>query len=195
MDQDTTWYEGRPRPGDTVLDGEPAPLMHGKGHSSLTFRPMSIVTERSPISTTAELLFWKWKLISSVTDEHHLVPLWRSCDSGVAIQVLGPTYLTPFKRSRQSQVVQNTRPRNLRQSTEAVKSLNLQRRDIHITEECWLWQPFAGYYRSVDQRHIGVKTFIVSENKTYTASKRRYAYFLVHETFNARTLYIFFRKN
>ena len=26
MDQDATWYGGRPRPGDFVLDGDPAPL-------------------------------------------------------------------------------------------------------------------------------------------------------------------------
>ena len=39
-------------PGDIVLDGEPAPP-HGKGD---TFRPMSIVAKRSPISAAAELL-------------------------------------------------------------------------------------------------------------------------------------------
>jgi len=37
-----------------VLDGDPAPP-HGKGHSP-TFRPMSTVTKRSPISTNAKLL-------------------------------------------------------------------------------------------------------------------------------------------
>jgi len=25
MDQDATWYRGRPRPSDVVLDGDPAP--------------------------------------------------------------------------------------------------------------------------------------------------------------------------
>ena len=43
-------------PGHIVLDG--AQLPHGKAHSSPTpsFRPMSIVAKRSPISATAELL-------------------------------------------------------------------------------------------------------------------------------------------
>ena len=42
-------------PSDTVLDGDPAPLK--KGHSTPSFRPMSIVAKRSPISATGELLF------------------------------------------------------------------------------------------------------------------------------------------
>jgi len=44
-------------PGDIVLDGDPASL-HVKGHSIAppTFRPMSTVAKRSPISATAELL-------------------------------------------------------------------------------------------------------------------------------------------
>jgi len=41
---------------DVVLDGDPAPP-HRKDHSSpSTFRPISIVAKRSPISVTAELL-------------------------------------------------------------------------------------------------------------------------------------------
>jgi len=43
-------------PSHTVLDGYPAPVPNGKGHSSPTFRPVSIVAKRSPISATAELL-------------------------------------------------------------------------------------------------------------------------------------------
>jgi len=43
-------------PTDIVLDGDPA-LPTEKGHvPGPTFRPMSIVAKRSPISTTAELL-------------------------------------------------------------------------------------------------------------------------------------------
>jgi len=41
-------------PGDIVLDGDPAPPK--KGHSTGTFRPVSIVGKRSPISATAEHL-------------------------------------------------------------------------------------------------------------------------------------------
>jgi len=45
-------------PGHIVLDGDPAPPPR-KGHGSPppTFRFMSIVAKRSPISVTAELLF------------------------------------------------------------------------------------------------------------------------------------------
>ena len=44
-------------PGHIVLDGDPAPPRNGVLQPPpLTFRPMSIVTKRSPISATAELL-------------------------------------------------------------------------------------------------------------------------------------------
>jgi len=43
-------------PGDIVLDGDPAPQME-RGTAAPTFRVMSIVAKRSPISATAELLF------------------------------------------------------------------------------------------------------------------------------------------
>jgi len=41
---------------DSVLDGDPAPPPQ-KVAQPPTFRPMSIVAKRSPISATAELLF------------------------------------------------------------------------------------------------------------------------------------------
>jgi len=43
MDQDATWYEVGLGPGDIVLDGDPCSSLYGNGHSSPTFRPMSIV--------------------------------------------------------------------------------------------------------------------------------------------------------
>jgi len=43
-------------PGDIVLDGHPA-LPVERGTASPTFRPMSTVAKRSPISATAELFF------------------------------------------------------------------------------------------------------------------------------------------
>ena len=57
MDQDATWYGGRPQPRPHCV--RRGPSSHGKGHSSRppTFRPMSIVAKRSPISETAELWF------------------------------------------------------------------------------------------------------------------------------------------
>jgi len=41
--------------GDNVLDGDPASPLKGAQHPP-TFRPMSIVAKRSPISATDELL-------------------------------------------------------------------------------------------------------------------------------------------
>ena len=56
-DLDTTWYGGRPRPSHSVLDRDQLPSQ-GKGHTPApTFRSMSIVAKRSPMSVTAELLF------------------------------------------------------------------------------------------------------------------------------------------
>jgi len=43
-------------PDDLVLDGDPAPAPK-RGTAPRTFRSMSIVAKRSPISATAELLF------------------------------------------------------------------------------------------------------------------------------------------
>ena len=48
MDQDATWYRGRPRPRPHCIKE------HNKSPS---FWPMSIVGKQSPISATAELLF------------------------------------------------------------------------------------------------------------------------------------------
>jgi len=60
-DQDTTWYWARPRPrrhsDDIVLDGDPVPPRKGAQQPPPTFRPMSIVAKRLPISATAELKF------------------------------------------------------------------------------------------------------------------------------------------
>jgi len=42
-------------PDHIVLDGDPAPPPTERGTAAPTFRPMSIVAERSPISATAEL--------------------------------------------------------------------------------------------------------------------------------------------
>jgi len=81
MDQDATWYGGRPRPrrwlvgwsltslfsidtaisekkgpGDIVLDEDPAPRPK-RGIAAPTFRPMSLVAKRSRISATVELLY------------------------------------------------------------------------------------------------------------------------------------------
>jgi len=42
MDQDTTWYGVNLGPGDTVLDGDPAPPPEKVAHQLPTFRPMSI---------------------------------------------------------------------------------------------------------------------------------------------------------
>jgi len=43
-------------PGDIPLDGDPVPIPRKGAQQPPTFRPMSIVAKRSPISATAELL-------------------------------------------------------------------------------------------------------------------------------------------
>ena len=55
MDQDATWYRGRPRPRPHCVRLDPPPLQ--RGTAAPTFRPTSIVAKRLPISATAELLF------------------------------------------------------------------------------------------------------------------------------------------
>jgi len=49
-------------PGHIVLDGDPAPPIV-RGTVGPTFRPMSIVAKRSPISATAELLFYRLQFL------------------------------------------------------------------------------------------------------------------------------------
>jgi len=41
---------------DFVLDGDPFPPPKKRGHRPHSFRPMSIVAKRSPVSAAAELL-------------------------------------------------------------------------------------------------------------------------------------------
>jgi len=55
MDQHATWYGGRPRPSRHCLRWGPSFPRKGTQQPH-TFRPMSIVAKRSPISATAELL-------------------------------------------------------------------------------------------------------------------------------------------
>jgi len=58
INQDTTWYGGRPRPRRHCARWGPS-CPKGKGaQQPPTFRPMSIVAKRSPITATAELLFF-----------------------------------------------------------------------------------------------------------------------------------------
>jgi len=54
MDQDATWYGVDLCPGHIVSDG--AQLPRKMAQQPPSFRPMSIVAKRSPISATAELL-------------------------------------------------------------------------------------------------------------------------------------------
>ena len=46
-----------PGPGDSVLDGDPAPSAE-RGTATPTFRSMSLVVKRSPISTTVPSSYW-----------------------------------------------------------------------------------------------------------------------------------------
>jgi len=68
MDQDATWYEGRPRPMPHCVRRGPAPPKK-VAQQPPSFRPMSVVAT-SPISATAELLlvFMKGCYIFSVVN-------------------------------------------------------------------------------------------------------------------------------
>ena len=54
-------------PRHIVLDGDPAPSRPERGTSAPTFRHMSVVAKRSPISVTSELFFF-------------MVALWNRAD-------------------------------------------------------------------------------------------------------------------
>jgi len=51
-------------PGGIVLDGDELPARKRVQQPPPTFRPMSIVAKRSPISTTAELLYYNINITS-----------------------------------------------------------------------------------------------------------------------------------
>jgi len=60
MDQNGNGMELGFGPGHIVLDGDPAPPKEGGGaQQPPTFRLMSVVAKRSPISATAELMYTK----------------------------------------------------------------------------------------------------------------------------------------
>ena len=88
MDEDATWYGSRPRPKRHCVRLKPS-SPHGKGHSNPTFRPMSIVAKRSPISATAELL--------SITSLFSFLwPVFRSCTFHFIIYAFSPNDSDPF---------------------------------------------------------------------------------------------------
>jgi len=67
LHKDVTWYGGIGRaPGHIVLDGDPAPSRPERGTSAPpTFRHMSVVAKRSPISVTAQFFFLNDRLLLS----------------------------------------------------------------------------------------------------------------------------------
>jgi len=79
MDQDATWYGVSLGPGHIVLDGNPAPPRKG-AQQTPTFRPMSIVAKRSPISATAKLLYLtKCQLLYDIICCHYVSYVhWRT---------------------------------------------------------------------------------------------------------------------
>ena len=59
IDQDATWYGGRPRQRPHCVRWGPSSRgPHGKEHSSPPHFPVHFVLARSPISATAKLLFY-----------------------------------------------------------------------------------------------------------------------------------------
>jgi len=57
MDQDASWYGGRPRPRPHCIRWWPSSPAPERGTAAPSFWPMSFVAKWSPISATAELLF------------------------------------------------------------------------------------------------------------------------------------------
>jgi len=65
MDQDATWYGGKPHPRRHCVRWEPSSPTEMGMAALPTFRPMSIVAKRSLISATAELLFYRTSTYST----------------------------------------------------------------------------------------------------------------------------------
>ena len=69
-------------PGHIVLDGDPPRAAKG-AHQPRTFRHMSVVAKRSPISVTAELFFLNDSLLlSSLVANVHCTTCRRSSNEG-----------------------------------------------------------------------------------------------------------------
>jgi len=51
-------------PGDIVLDGDPAIPAPKGAHQPPTFRPMSVLAKQSPMSVSADLLFFYMRLVT-----------------------------------------------------------------------------------------------------------------------------------
>jgi len=62
MDQDATWYEGRPWPRPHCVRWGPS--SHQKGGTDPNFRHVSIMTKWSPISATSDHLVDNWRKFS-----------------------------------------------------------------------------------------------------------------------------------
>jgi len=61
MNQDATWYGGRPRPWPHCVRWGPRSSAKGAQQPHPSFWPMSLVAKRLPITTTAEhLLYRSW---------------------------------------------------------------------------------------------------------------------------------------
>jgi len=66
MDQDATWYGGKPLPRPHCVRRGPNYPME-RGTAAPTFRPMSMLAKRSPISATYELLYY---FIAGLRSQH-----------------------------------------------------------------------------------------------------------------------------
>jgi len=62
MDWDETWHAGRPRPGNIVLDGDPATPPQKEGRAP-NFGPMSIVAKW--LDGSRWHLAWRWASVQA----------------------------------------------------------------------------------------------------------------------------------
>ena len=84
MDQDTTWYGGRPRPRRNCVRWGPSSITE-RGTAAPTFRPMSSVAKQSPISATTELSItrmWANAQRDGRPAEHRWRPLFNAAKPG-----------------------------------------------------------------------------------------------------------------
>jgi len=72
MDQDATWCGGRPQPRRYYFRWGPSSPQR-KGAQPPTFRPVSVVAKRSPMSATAELLLCRLQSLCVLLRELYVV--------------------------------------------------------------------------------------------------------------------------
>ena len=96
MDQDATWYGGKPPPRRHCVRWQPSSPTETGMAPLPTFRPMSIVAKRSLISATAALLFYRASTYSTalrIRRHHYRDHSCRTLLLPVKVTIAAPTVL------------------------------------------------------------------------------------------------------